>query len=163
MNTPETPKHRTSVSLNDIQTKVKKTVYTVLPDTTTTVCQLFMENGYVILGTSACVDPAKYNKALGEKYAYEDAINKAWPLEGYLLAEEIFRRKPSHRAYEWRDVAKHERWKDYVTGGVRFGVVMKDGSAFEGMIHHDPSSSVMSAEEMIVININRQLSEREQA
>jgi hypothetical protein len=51
-----------------------------------------MENGYTINGHSACVDPAKYNQALGEKYAYEDAINKAWPLEGYLLAEEIYQR-----------------------------------------------------------------------
>lgn len=92
MNIPETPKHRTAVSLNDIQGKVKKTVYTVLPDTTTTVCQLFMENGYTIIGTSGCVDPTKFNKALGEKYSYEDAINKAWPLEGYLLAEEILQR-----------------------------------------------------------------------
>lgn len=85
------PAMRKTVSLQDIQAKVKKTVYTILPDTTTTVCQLFMENGYVILGTSACVDPAKFNKATGEKYAYEDAINKAWPLEGYLLSEEIFK------------------------------------------------------------------------
>lgn len=92
MNTPQTATHRTAVSLNDIQDKVKKTVYTILPDTTTTVCQLFMENGYVIMGTSACVDPAKFNKAIGEKFAYEDAINKAWPLEGYLLAQEIFLR-----------------------------------------------------------------------
>ena len=81
---------RKKVTLNEIQDKVKKTVYTVLSDTTTTVCQLFMQNGYVIMGTSACVDPASFNQALGEKYAYEDAINKAWPLEGYLLAQEIF-------------------------------------------------------------------------
>lgn len=81
---------RTTVSLADIQVKIKKATYTVLPDTTTTVCQLFMENGYVVLGTSACVDPTKFNKATGEKYAYEDAINKCWPLEGYLLAQERF-------------------------------------------------------------------------
>lgn len=93
MNTPEITQHRTSVSMDDILSKVKKATYTVLPDTTTTVCQLHMENGYVILGTSACVDPSKFNQALGEKYAYEDAVNKAWPLEGYLLAEEIFQRK----------------------------------------------------------------------
>lgn len=85
-------KKRTSVSLNDIEAKVTRTVFSVLPDTTTTICQLFMENGYVVLGTSACVDKTKYNQALGEKFAYEDAINKAWPLEGYLLAEEIFQR-----------------------------------------------------------------------
>jgi hypothetical protein len=83
-------KLRSFVALEDIQGKVKKTVYTVLPDTTTTVCQLFMENGYTIIGTSGCVDPTKFNKALGEKYAYEKAINEAWPLEGYLLAQERF-------------------------------------------------------------------------
>lgn len=92
MNHPETPQHRTTVTLEHILSRVKKTTYTVLPDTTTTVCQLHMENGYVIMGTSACVDPTKYNQALGEKYAHEDAANKAWPLEGYLLAEEIFNR-----------------------------------------------------------------------
>ena len=83
-------KKRTSVSLNDIESKVTRTVFSVLPDTTTTICQLFMENGYVILGMSACVDKTKYNQALGEKYSYEDAINKAWPLEGYLLAQQMY-------------------------------------------------------------------------
>lgn len=92
MNTPEIPQYRTKVTLSDMTAKVKQTVYTVLPDTTTTVCQLFMENGYVIIGTSACVDPANYSKATGEMYAYEDAINNLWPLEGYLLAEEIYQR-----------------------------------------------------------------------
>lgn len=86
-------KKRTSVSLNDIEAKVTRTVFTVLPDTTTTICQLFMENGYVVLGTSACVDKTKYNQALGEKFAYEDAINKAWPLEGYLLSQQLFESK----------------------------------------------------------------------
>ena len=82
----------TSVTLDDMQKKVKKTTYTVLPDTTTTICQLHLESGFVVLGTSACVDPSKYNQALGEKYAYEDAINKMWPLEGYLLSEKIYQR-----------------------------------------------------------------------
>lgn len=84
---------RTTVTMEYMLSKVKKTVYTVLPDTTTTICQLFIENGYVIIGMSACVDKTKYNQALGEKYSFEDAINKMWPLEGYLLAEELFRGK----------------------------------------------------------------------
>ena len=91
MNQPETTPVRTTVSLNDIQAKVKKVTYTVMPDGKTTICQLYMENGYTINGHSACVSPENYNCALGEKYSYEDAINKAWPLEGYLLAEERFK------------------------------------------------------------------------
>jgi hypothetical protein len=70
--------------------KVVKTQYYVIPETTTTICQLSMENGYVVVGTSACVDPNKFNQALGEKYSYENAIDKLWPLEGYLLAQELF-------------------------------------------------------------------------
>jgi hypothetical protein len=49
-----------------------------------------MVNGYVVLGTSACADPTMFNKALGEQYSYADAIEKLWPLEGYLLREELF-------------------------------------------------------------------------
>lgn len=83
-------KLRTAVTLPDMQAKVAKVVYNILPDTTTTMCRLFMENGYTVLGTSACVNPANFNAAVGEKFAYEDAINKLWPLEGYLLAQERF-------------------------------------------------------------------------
>ena len=93
MNAPEIETKRTKVTLDYIQSKVKKTIYTVLPDTTTTICELFMENGYVVLGTSACVDKSQFNQFLGEKYAYEDALNKCWPLEGYLLAQELFENK----------------------------------------------------------------------
>lgn len=92
MNIPETTPHRTSVSLNDIHKKTKKAEYIVLPDGRTTICMLTLENGFTVRGESACVSIQNFNKALGEKYAYEDAINKCWPLEGYLLAEEIFQR-----------------------------------------------------------------------
>jgi len=82
----------TKVTINDIQDKIKGVHYTLLDDRRTTVCQLDLENGYTILGTSACVDEKEFNVALGEKYSYEDAINKLWPLEGYLLAEKRFQR-----------------------------------------------------------------------
>lgn len=81
------------VSLNDLLAKVKGATYTVLPNGRTTICQLTLENGYTVEGQSACVDIANYNKALGEQYAYNDAISKIWPLEGYLLAESLYRRR----------------------------------------------------------------------
>jgi hypothetical protein len=79
----------TTVTLNGMQDRIVKATYHLMPGTTTTFCQLDMVNGYTVWGMSACVDPEKYNMALGEKYAYEDAINKLWPLEGYLLAERL--------------------------------------------------------------------------
>lgn len=78
------------VTLNDIMSKIKGVTYTVLPNRRTTVCQLTLENGYTVEGQSACVDIANYNQALGEKFAYEAAIDNCWALEGYLLAERRF-------------------------------------------------------------------------
>lgn len=60
-------------------------------ETTVTGCWAFLPNGFQVgYGESACVDPANYNQADGEKYAKErcvqNATNKLWELEGYLLA-----------------------------------------------------------------------------
>jgi hypothetical protein len=77
----------TAVSASDIHARIKATAYHLLPGTTTTICQITLVNGFTVLGQSACVDPTKYNQALGEKYSFEDAFNKIWPLEGYLLTE----------------------------------------------------------------------------
>jgi len=78
------------VTISDMQAKVKTSTYTRLPDSTTTVCQITLVNGYTLIGTSACVDPANFNQALGEKYAYEKAFNQLWDLEGYLLKQRRF-------------------------------------------------------------------------
>lgn len=90
MNLPNEPKYRTTVTITDMQKKTKKVEYYRVPDTTTTLCFMHLDCGFLIIGKSACVDPTKYNQALGEKYAYEDAINKMWELEGYLLANEMY-------------------------------------------------------------------------
>jgi len=62
----------------------------ILEGTTTTACWAFLPNGWQLAyGESACVDPANFNQADGEKYAKERCVvaatNKLWELEGYLL------------------------------------------------------------------------------
>lgn len=52
----------------------------------TTHCVLVLQNGYTIVGHSACVDPAIYDEAVGQQYAYENAVDKIYALEGYVLA-----------------------------------------------------------------------------
>jgi hypothetical protein len=89
MNQPNVDLRRTKVTMNDILDKIDSVKYTVLDGTTTTVCLLTMKNGYAVLGTSACADPAAFNAALGEQYSYQDAVNNVWPLEAYLLREEM--------------------------------------------------------------------------
>lgn len=58
---------------------------------TLTHCCIHVDNGYIATGESACVSPENYDKAIGEKLAYDQAFNKLWPLFGFLLAESRLR------------------------------------------------------------------------
>jgi len=51
----------------------------------TTCVVLILRNGFEVVGTSACVDPANYNHEIGKTYARKRALDKVWELEGYLL------------------------------------------------------------------------------
>ena len=77
----------TKVTKEALQAKIASIDYVVMPDGRTTVCQLTMQNGFTVRGESSCVSVENFNKALGEKYAYEKAFDAAWAFEGYLLAE----------------------------------------------------------------------------
>ena len=56
---------------------------------TLTICVITLKNGFSLVGESACADPADYSRLLGEKLARANALNKAWPLEGYLLRQQL--------------------------------------------------------------------------
>ena len=71
----------------DLDANIAGTTYTLLPDGRTTVCQITLLNGFSTIGTSACIDAANYDKALGEKYAFENAKGKMWPVLGAVLAD----------------------------------------------------------------------------
>lgn len=55
----------------------------------TTHCVIILENNFKVEGESACVDPAIYDEQKGRQYAYENAFNKIWELEGYLLKQNL--------------------------------------------------------------------------
>lgn len=78
---------------SDIDAKIKDAKFTVLEDGRTTICNIYLENGFTVRGESACVSKDNFNKDIGEKIALENAKNKVWKLEGYLLAEDIYRSK----------------------------------------------------------------------
>jgi hypothetical protein len=86
---PTGPVPVTCVTPASIEAKVRGCEYYVWPGTTLTLCLLTLENGTVVVGESACADPANFDQAKGEKYAREDAIEKVWPREGYLLKQRL--------------------------------------------------------------------------
>lgn len=54
-----------------------------------TVCILVMRNGFVVIGKSAPASPENFNRELGDKFAYEDAVRQLWPLMGYALRDRL--------------------------------------------------------------------------
>lgn len=51
----------------------------------TTVCIFTLLNGFVIVESSSCVDPANYDIEIGKEICRKAAIEKIWMLEGYVL------------------------------------------------------------------------------
>ena len=56
---------------------------------TLTFCVLVLKNGFTVTGESACASPENFDPEIGKKIAYENARNKIWQLEGYLLKENL--------------------------------------------------------------------------
>ena len=80
----------TRVTNQSIDARIDKVEYHRIPGTTLTICVITMVNGFSVTSESVCVDPNEYNKERGEEIAYENAFEKLWPLEGYLLKERLY-------------------------------------------------------------------------
>ena len=73
----------------DILGKIKNVTYHVFEGTTVTVALVELENGYHVIGESACLDIKDFNVTTGQKWALDDAVDKIWQLEGYLVKEKM--------------------------------------------------------------------------
>lgn len=76
-----TPKRIEEVIVNDD--------YYLFENSQLTVCCLTLENGFTVLGESACASPENFDAEIGRKIALENAKNKIWMLEGYLLKQKL--------------------------------------------------------------------------
>lgn len=63
--------------------------YHVFPGTTLTVCCLKLLNGFTVTGESAAASPENFDVEIGRKIARENARDKIWKLEGYLLRDRL--------------------------------------------------------------------------
>lgn len=57
---------------------------------TLTIAVLVLVNGFVLVGKSACADPANFNAEKGRTFAKDDALRELWSLEGYRLRSEMY-------------------------------------------------------------------------
>ena len=84
-------KNLTAPRLNPehINATIVEEQYHVFPGTTTTVCCLTLKNGFTVTGESASASPENFDEAIGKTIAFDNARNKIWQLEGYLLKEKL--------------------------------------------------------------------------
>ena len=72
-----------------IDETIEKESYHRLTDRLT-ICVLTLENGFEVTGESSCASPENYNEEIGNKIARENARDKIWVLEGYLLKQKLY-------------------------------------------------------------------------
>ena len=72
-----------------IESIIVKEQYYVFEGSTFTSCLLTLVNGFTVHGESACASPENFDVELGKKIARDNAKNKIWMLEGYLLKDRL--------------------------------------------------------------------------
>lgn len=73
-----------------IDSKIKNIHYHIVPESTTTLCSLELINGFIVNGESACALKENFDAQIGRTIAYENARDKIWQLEGYLLTQKLY-------------------------------------------------------------------------
>ena len=82
LNAPRlTPEH--------INSQIVASQFCMFDNTTTTVCCLILKNGFTVIGESACASPENFDEDIGRRLAFDNAREKIWQLEGYLLRHEL--------------------------------------------------------------------------
>lgn len=54
-----------------------------------TFCVLVLRNGFTVTGESACASPENFDPEIERNIARQNAVNKIWMLEGYLLKQKL--------------------------------------------------------------------------
>lgn len=74
----------------DIDAAIVDEKYHVFEGTTLTVACLVLRNGFTVTGESAAASAENFDEEIGRKIARENARNKIWALEGYLLRNKLY-------------------------------------------------------------------------
>jgi len=73
-----------------IDSVIMQSTYTILPSKKVMICEITLKNGFTVRGESACVSPENFDVEIGQQISFNNARNKIWELEGYLLSQQLF-------------------------------------------------------------------------
>lgn len=77
------------ITIESIEAEIEGYCFWQPLNTTVTVCLIQFKNGYTVVGHSACVSRDNFDAALGEKIAWQHAIDQCWSLFVFRLALEL--------------------------------------------------------------------------
>ena len=78
------------VTISDITSRIIRVDYFAVPNTTTILCAITLDNGQTAVGKSSCIDPENYVIPLGQKLAFDEAMERAMEMLDFLAAETRF-------------------------------------------------------------------------
>lgn len=81
---------KNSITQNDIEKILQNSIikFEKLGDKTT-LATAILQNGFVIVKSSSCVDPKNFDMKIGQDECMKRIIDKIWELEGYKLQSEL--------------------------------------------------------------------------
>ena len=78
----------TAERIEQVMNDSKVTVQTLFGKCTVVACQL--PSGFVIVESSACVDPKNYDEKMGIEICMNRIKDKVWEMEGYKLQNDLY-------------------------------------------------------------------------
>lgn len=122
--------------------------YHVFEGSQLTVCCVTLQNGFTVTGESACASPENFDADIGKRIAFENARNKIWALEGYLLKQRLYetdrqyiplastamtgKTESAEAAEALQELEQHEGLAGADTGRTAFGT-MSEVEGFEDL------------------------------
>lgn len=135
-----------------------------------TFCVLTLQNGFTVTGESACASPENFDEEIGKKIARENAREKIWLLEGYLLKQKLFDRERGYSIglpHEGSPLTSGSVGGDELDAGLASSNIKRDNSLLfaekflefnENIVVHDEEVNTLQieleqmAQEIIAIN-----------
>jgi len=77
------------ITSDHVRKKISHSQYHRFKGTTVTVCCITLNNGHTVVGHSACADPDEFDINAGQEIAFQNAFDKVFELEAYMLSENL--------------------------------------------------------------------------
>ena len=77
------------LSPDKIDAVIVSKTFTNLPSGKCMICEITLKNGFTVRGESSVISKENFDEEIGKKISFEDARNKIWGFEGYLLQEKL--------------------------------------------------------------------------